>query len=93
MGARIVGDGDRFKWDEQRKDGSQASDAKWWELQSRDGSRLRREDDIGHSTACGSDHWPTDGLQDEGQAHPFGLEPTIIRSSQETFKRSRCIRV
>ena len=35
MGARVVRDGDRFERDEQRKCGPQASDAKRWELQSR----------------------------------------------------------
>ena len=56
MGAWVVGDGDRFERDEKRIYGPQASDAKRWELQTRNGSRLRRRNHIGHATTCGSDH-------------------------------------
>lgn len=79
-GARTVGDGDRFERDEPGKYGARAGDAKWWELQSLDGSRLWRKNDIGYSTASRSNHWPTDWLQRlKGGGSGTSVGPTIIR--------------
>ena len=56
MGARIVGDGDRLEWDEERDYRPRASGAKRWELQPRDGFRLWWRNHIGHPTTRRSDH-------------------------------------
>jgi len=59
MGARIVGDGDRLERDEQREYRPRASNAKRWELQSRNGFRLWWRNHIGHSMTRRSDHEST----------------------------------
>ena len=85
MRALIVGNGDRFEWDEQREYRPQATDAERRELQPRDGSSLRWRNYIGYSTTCWDDHWVVVGdpcysaLQRRRRSGTsFRLEPTII---------------
>ena len=93
MGARVVGNGDRLERDEQRNYRPEASDTERWELQSRNGSKLRRRNHIGHSTTCRSDHESTVLVIDGGQAHPphFGQRSSVITGGDGNTGANDCV--